>query len=141
MVNKKKKYPEWFYTQSGVIPYIIENKKIKVMLINTRKGKKWIIPKGIIEPNMSPWDSAEKEALEEAGIKGKIYRSKITGYIQKKWGGECNINIYLMRIDKIYDKWDEDFRKRKLLSPSDAAEKIDIAPLKEIIKNIENIIK
>jgi 8-oxo-dGTP pyrophosphatase MutT (NUDIX family) len=141
MSEKKKEYPDWFYSQSGVIPYIIENKKVKVMLITSRKNKKWIIPKGVIEPKMSPWASAEKEALEEAGIKGQIYRSKIAEYVQKKWGGECNINIYLMRIDKIYDKWDEDFRKRKLFSPEEAAEKIDIIPLKKIIKNLEKIIK
>jgi phosphohistidine phosphatase len=141
MPENKKEYPEWFYSQSGVIPYIIEDKKVKVMLITSRKGKKWIIPKGVIEPKMTPWESAEKEAFEEAGIKGRIYRSKITGYVQKKWGGECNINIYLMRIDKIYDKWDESFRKRKLLSPEQASEKIDILPLKKIIKDIEKIIK
>jgi 8-oxo-dGTP pyrophosphatase MutT (NUDIX family) len=140
MVDKKQKCPDWFFEQSGVIPYIIENNKIKIMLITSRKGKKWIIPKGVIESGMSPWASAEKEALEEAGITGKIYRKKISEYLQKKWGGECHINVFLMKINKIYNDWDESFRKRKLLSPAAAADKIDIEPLKNIIKNIEKII-
>ena len=140
MVDKKKKHPECFYKQSGVLPYFIDKGKIKVLLITSRKGKKWIIPKGIIEPKMTPWSSAEKEAFEEAGIKGRIFRKKIASYVQKKWNGECNINIYLMRIDEIYDKWEEDFRKRKLLTPDEAANKIDIKPLKQIIENIEKII-
>ncbi|MCF7791968.1 MAG: NUDIX domain-containing protein [Victivallales bacterium] len=140
MSETVKKCPEWFFNQSGVIPYTIEDEQIKVMLITSKKKKKWIIPKGIIEPEMSPRDSAAKEAYEEAGITGRVFKEEITNYIQEKWGGECSITIFLMKIDKIFDQWEEDFRKRKLFTPGKAAEKIKIKPLKKIIKNIEGLI-
>ena len=141
MTKMYEKCPDWFFKQSGVIPYIIKDGKVKVVIITSRSGNKWIIPKGVIEPKMTPWDSAAKEALEEAGVKGKVFRKRVGKYVQKKWGGECNINIYLMKVSKVNDKWDEDFRKRKVLTPGDAADKISIKPLRHIIKNIEKIIE
>jgi 8-oxo-dGTP pyrophosphatase MutT (NUDIX family) len=59
--------------QSGVIPYRIENGQIEVMVITSSTGKRWVIPKGLIEPDMTPQDSAAKEAWEEAGLLGKVF--------------------------------------------------------------------
>ena len=36
--------------QSGVIPYRIMDGQIEVMLITSSGGKRWVIPKGLIEP-------------------------------------------------------------------------------------------
>ena len=80
-----KKKPQYFYQQSGVIPYKIENNELKVLLITSRKGKKWKIPKGIVEPALSPSDSAAKEAFEEAGILGKVDKAEIGSYKYFKW--------------------------------------------------------
>jgi 8-oxo-dGTP pyrophosphatase MutT (NUDIX family) len=55
-----------------VIPYRIRDGKIEVMLITSSTRKRWIIPKGMIEPDMTPQDSAAKEAWEEAGIIGQV---------------------------------------------------------------------
>ena len=59
------------FKQSAVVPYRLVKNEIEVLLITTRKGR-WIIPKGIIEPELSAAESAAKEALEEAGVKGEV---------------------------------------------------------------------
>ena len=51
-----------------MIPYRIKGKKkVEVLLITSVKRKRWIIPKGYVEFNLSPFESAKKEAFEEAG--------------------------------------------------------------------------
>jgi 8-oxo-dGTP pyrophosphatase MutT (NUDIX family) len=59
-----------YFDQSGVIPYRKKEWKVEVLLVTSIKKKKWIIPKGFIEYNMSPFQSAKKEAFEEAGVRG-----------------------------------------------------------------------
>lgn len=54
--------PEWFYRQSGVIPYRWQQEELQVLLITNRRNRRWVIPKGIVEPELSPAASAVKEA-------------------------------------------------------------------------------
>ena len=60
--------PSWLYQQSAVIPIFDD----KIVLITSRRKKRWIIPKGVIELGLAPEDSAAKEALEEAGVVGSV---------------------------------------------------------------------
>ena len=66
------RFPDWIYRQSAALPYRQGNKGLEVLLISTRKGGRWIVPKGIVEPGLTPRDSARKEAAEEAGIEGQM---------------------------------------------------------------------
>lgn len=40
--------PYWYYRQSAVIPYLVEDGNTQIVLVTTRKKKKWTLPKGII---------------------------------------------------------------------------------------------
>lgn len=134
-------YPSDIFNQSAVIPFKIEKKGIKVLLIKSRKGK-WIIPKGIIENKLTPQESALKEAIEEAGVDGEVLNDLLGEYKYEKWGGTCNVKVYLMRVDKELQSWEEDFfRVRKWFSLKKAVKKISKAELSDIIKNIPGIVK
>lgn len=108
-----KTKPNYWYNQSGVIPFRQIDEGIEILLITSRKGKKWIVPKGIIEPNMTAIDSALKEALEEAGASGKILNNYSSNYKFKKWGGKCELKLFGLEVLHQKEKWDEDFRQRK----------------------------
>ncbi len=59
------------YHQSGVVPFRKKGKKkIEIFLITSVKKQRWIIPKGYVEFNLSAFESAKKEAIEEAGVLG-----------------------------------------------------------------------
>ena len=58
--------------QAGALAYRIRNAKLEVLLITSRERGRWIIPKGNIDAGTDPAEAAEKEAYEEAGIKGSI---------------------------------------------------------------------
>ena len=121
--------------QSGVIPYRINGDKLEIMLITSLKKKNWIIPKGIVEDNLSPQKSAEKEAYEEAGIHGTSDKDVVGIYHQVKWGSNCRIEVYAMQVEKVLDKWPEmNQRERKWLPIKKAMVVIDNSDLKQIVK-------
>ncbi len=110
-----------YFKQSGVIPIY----KGKVVLITARGSRRWIIPKGSIEWELSAQDSAAKEALEEAGVKGEVFPEEIGTYTYDKLGGRYKVRLYIMKVTKLKENWDEKhFRKRKLVSPKQAIKKV-----------------
>jgi 8-oxo-dGTP pyrophosphatase MutT (NUDIX family) len=87
---------------------------LEVLLITSRRRGRWIIPKGLIEPGMSPAESAAMEAFEEAGVRGRIGDQPIEEYSYKKWGGVCGVKVYLLEVDEVFDDWPEaDIRRRE----------------------------
>jgi len=126
--------PDYFYRQSGVIPYRIVDGEIEILLITSRKKNRWIIPKGVIEPYMTPQESAKQEAYEEAGVFGRVMNEPVGEYQSEKWGGTCTVTVYPMLVEKVYDEWmEQDFRKRKWMTPEKAAEKAGNKNIRELI--------
>lgn len=131
------KKPGWFYKQSGVIPYRIVDKKLEILLISTRKRKKWIIPKGIIEAEFTSRDSAAKEALEEAGVVGKISEQPIGRFSYRKWMGDCNVEVFALDVKAISDKYPEaELRERKWFTAAEAVNAVSDNDLKKIMEDL-----
>lgn len=128
------KVPEHFYDQSAVIPFRERNSKVEVLLISSRKKKRWVIPKGVKEPALSSRDSAAKEALEEAGIEGIVYESPLGTYQYNKWGGVCTVEVFAMKVEKVHERWEEDYRERQWVSLKKAAKWVSEKDLKDIIQ-------
>ena len=130
------------YNQSGVVPFRWGKDGVEILLITSRSGKRWVIPKGIVEPELSPQESAQKEAFEEAGITGNIINTTIGKYTYKKWGGTCTVQVFLLEVEKICDEWPEDFfRTREWISVKEASKRVDEEELKKIIQSIPTYIK
>jgi 8-oxo-dGTP pyrophosphatase MutT (NUDIX family) len=87
--------------QAGVIAYRILDGKIQVLLMTSRDTRRWIIPKGDIDAGATPAKAAEKEAYEEAGVKGTITSLLPLGiytYFKKLESGEARaatVEVYL----------------------------------------------
>ena len=117
--------------QSGVIPYRIQNDgKIEVMLITSSGGKRWVIPKGLIEPDMTPQDSAAKEAWEEAGLLGKVFPDLMGTYEYYKsgyiCGYACQVEVFLLQVQTVLGNWPEaNNRKRHWVSIPKAIKRVD----------------
>lgn len=139
--------PEWIdsdriYNQSGVIPYRYTAQDIEVMLITSRKGTRWVIPKGIVEPHLSPAESAVQEAWEEAGLKGEVSERTVGMYRYQKWGGTCRVKVFLFQVEAVLGEWPElAIRSREWLSVSEAAQRVDEPELKQIILSLSEILE
>ncbi|MBU0678504.1 MAG: NUDIX hydrolase [Verrucomicrobia bacterium] len=126
------------FRQSGVIPIHREGKMIEVLLITSRGRKRWIIPKGIVEPYLSPAESAAKEAYEEAGIRGTVSTPALGSYRYSKWGGTCHVEVFLMNITGLIENWPEaDFRERRFFSIREAAGLVNEKDLKNMILRVD----
>ena len=130
------------YRQSGVVPYRYEQNELKILLITSRHRKRWIIPKGIVDYGFSPQESAEKEAYEEAGIKGNIDPRKIGKYQFQKWGGQVTVKVFLFMVTDELDSWPESsFRQKKWVSVEEAEQLVDLEGLRKILQNLPSVLK
>jgi 8-oxo-dGTP pyrophosphatase MutT (NUDIX family) len=97
--------------QAGVIAYRLLDGKIQVLLMTSRDTGRWIIPKGNIDAGATPAKAAEKEAYEEAGVKGTITSLLPPGiytYFKKLESGEtcpATVEVYLLRVKERLKKW------------------------------------
>lgn len=134
--------PEWMYRQSAVIPYRCGARHgrgdgLEVLLVTSRKRKRWVPPKGVVEPGMSAADSAAKEAFEEAGIRGRVDVRPLGAYRYRKWGATCTVEVFAMEVTEEFAGWPEsDIRTREWLSPEEAASRVDEAELKRMIADL-----
>ena len=125
--------------QSGVIPYRIQDGQIEVMLITSSASKRWVIPKGLIEPDMTPQDSAAKEAWEEAGLLGKVFPDLLGTYEYQKSGCTCQVGVFLMQVQAVLEIWPEaSKRKREWVGIPKAIKRVNEPELKLILADLPN---
>jgi phosphohistidine phosphatase len=128
--------PGWFYQQAGVIPYRVTERGCEVLLITSRRGR-WIIPKGVIDPGMTPQEAARQEAYEEAGVAGAISDEPLGEYRYHKWGGVCTVQVFALAVQTVLDTWPEaSARQRRWLAPADAARAVDKPQLRPLILTV-----
>lgn len=92
--------PPEFYRQSGVIAVREGDEEIQVLLITSSKGERWVIPKGVVEPGLSPAESAAKEAWEEAGPRGTLHPEPLGSCRYPNWGGWCSVEVFGMEAGR-----------------------------------------
>jgi 8-oxo-dGTP pyrophosphatase MutT (NUDIX family) len=131
---KPGRKPDSWYRQSGVVAVRVRDGAPQVLLVTSARGKRWVIPKGIVEEDHTPASSAAKEAWEEAGVTGEVSRRMIGRYSYEKWNGVCAVLVYRLDVDEIHREWPEaHVRRRKWLSPAAAAARVGIPALAQII--------
>lgn len=105
--------PDHWYRQSAAVPVRENNGELEVLLVTSLKNSRWILPKGIVEPGMTPQESAAKEAFEEAGVKGKIAETPLGHYSNRKWGGLCRVDAYRLDVTGLADDWLESGKRER----------------------------
>jgi 8-oxo-dGTP pyrophosphatase MutT (NUDIX family) len=93
--------------QSGALPYSVVDGRLVILLVTSRRTGRWIFPKGSISSGMTAWDSAAKEALEEAGVGGVVSLEPIGSYQISDKGVLVDVAIYPLRVELQHDDWDE----------------------------------
>lgn len=129
-------------TKSAVIPYRVNDGKLEILLVTSIRKKKWIVPKGYIEFNLTPFESAKKEAYEEAGVVGSNETVEVGQFINEKKSVKELIKVYTMEVDEELDDYPEkNLRKRKWFSYEEAVEKVQNAQIKNFLKKLKESIK
>lgn len=139
--RETRRRPAYYYSQSAVIPYrrhARHPERIEVLIIRTSKLRHYTVPKGIHEPGLSAEESAAKEALEEAGILGRVLPDAIGTYEHVKWGAPCVVKVYAMEVTRELDhsRWLESHRTRRWVSPERAARRVEQDGLSRLITRL-----
>ncbi|MCJ7552568.1 MAG: NUDIX hydrolase [Ignavibacteriaceae bacterium] len=133
--------PEYTFYQSCVIPYRINNGNLEILLITSLRKKKWIVPKGFVEFNLSAFESAKKEAYEEAGVQGANETVELGEFKVEKGAGITIVKVYSMEVTKELDTYPEmNMRKRKWHSFENALEKLELTYLKNYLTKLEKMV-
>lgn len=134
--------PEFEIKHSCVIPYRISNGSIELLLITSIKKQKWIFPKGFIEFNLSAFESAKKEAYEEAGVIGENETVELGSFNLKKKNQTSHVKIFSMEVTKeLKDYPEKNLRKRKWFNVKDALENIENSDIKNFVHKLEAKVK
>ena len=106
---------------------------LEVLLITSLNSKRWIIPKGWPEPDLTAAESAAHEAFEEAGIAGKVSAKPIGTYhyLKEKKDGSglpCQVEVFALAVTKQLQEW-----------PEKGARTLAWVPLDQAIKQVSEL--
>ncbi len=109
----------------------------RICLISSRGGRRWIIPKGCLEPGKTSGEIALQEAWEEAGLAGVLLPEPVGSYLYEKAGFVCHVTVFVMEVTEVTQEWPErEWRQRVWLSHGQAVGRIEEAGLREILRGV-----
>jgi 8-oxo-dGTP pyrophosphatase MutT (NUDIX family) len=125
--------------QYAALPYRAHD-DLEVLLITSRETGRWVLPKGWPMKGRKPHACAAREALEEAGVKGRIGKNAIGAYRYVKRLAEdaaipCSVQVYPLRVERQLKCWPEQGqRSLAWFSAADAASLVDEDELATLIE-------
>ncbi len=127
-----------YKAQVAALPVRPGESGLDVLLITSRETRRWVIPKGWPMKGRKDHQAAAKEALEEAGVAGKVRKQPIGAFTYQKRLTDrvepCRVMVYILEVEKQLASWREkDQRKRKWFSQREAAERISEPALASMI--------
>lgn len=124
-----QRYEEGVRLVAGCIPYrtisegvdgIEASEDLQVLMITSQHGEGLIFPKGGWETDETSEEAACREAMEEAGVRGKIqgrigtwtFKSKRLRTTECK-DGECCAHMFSMAVTELLEEWPEMSRRTR----------------------------
>ena len=121
--------------QSAVIPWRRRGEQIELAMITSVNGRHWVFPKGLIDPGETAAQSARREAEEEAGLDGEVSAGPVGRYRYDKWGGVCDVEVFLMRVVEERSAWPEQaMRRRRWFTLDEALGRVEEDDLRAILR-------
>ncbi|CAA6673486.1 unnamed protein product [Spirodela intermedia] len=147
----QQRYEQGHRLVAGCIPYKYRysngnsggkrKRAVEVLMINTPSGPGLLFPKGGWENDETVEDAAEREALEEAGVRGEIKELLGHYYFKSRThkdefcpDGSCNAAMFPLLVKEELSTWPEQgTRQRKWLTVPEALEQCRHSWMKEAL--------
>ena len=102
-------------------------------MVSSRETRRWVIPKGWPSKKMSDAKAAAREAREEAGVTGKVWRKPVGFYRYRKMFPESSrildVAVYVLWVRKQQKSWPEQNERTRVWTTLDSA-----SPLNDLIR-------
>jgi len=137
----KRKVKPALRIQYAALPYrFTPAAALEILLVTTRRSRRWIIPKGWPIKGLRPPKSAAREAFEEAGVRGKVGAKSVGVFNYDKLLAEdgipvnCEVRVFPLLVKRQSESWPE-FEQRVVqwVEPAKAVALIKEPGLKKIV--------
>lgn len=127
--------------QVAALPWRKGESGVEILLITSRRTKRLIIPKGWPMRRHTGPEVAAIEAMEEAGVAGRIKARPLGHYSYSKVFDDCvlpvRVAVFPLRVKEEFSEWREvDDRRRIWLSRSEACAVVTDAGLARLFSRI-----
>lgn len=130
-------------TQFGALCWRRRAGAVEILLVTSRRRKRWIIPKGWPVDRATPSAAAETEAYEEAGASGKVSPVCLGLYsyeketVRDEWL-PCVVAVFPIKVKTLHTAYPEKGeRKRKWFSQKKASKMVDDPELSALIAGFD----
>ncbi len=126
--------------QYAALPYRLEGRRLRILLITSRGTRRWVIPKGWPIGGLTPQETAATEAAEEAGLVGRVESEPLGSYSYlKRTKGESSravqVIVFPFLVEATSETWKEQGQRvTRWLSCQSAAAAVGEASLKRLIR-------
>jgi 8-oxo-dGTP pyrophosphatase MutT (NUDIX family) len=109
----------------------------QVCLVTSRSGRRWVIPKGQIDPGHTAGEAALNEAWEEAGLLGALDPEPVGSYHYEKYGLTHHVTVFVLRVTQQKADWPErSFRVREWVPVEAAVERVEEPGLQDLLRAV-----
>jgi 8-oxo-dGTP pyrophosphatase MutT (NUDIX family) len=138
---RKRKVKPALRIQYAALPYrFTPAAALEILLVTTRRSRRWIIPKGWPIKGLRPPKSAAREAFEESGVRGKVGAKSVGVFNYDKLLDEhgievnCEVRVFPLLVKRQSEAWPE-FEQRVVqwVEPARAVALIKEPGLKKIV--------
>ena len=121
--------PIWL-RQAAAIPV----RDDRICLVTSSSGRRWVVPKGQIDPGHTAGEAALVEAWEEAGLVGALDAEPLGTYAYEKLGRELLVLVFRMTVTEVRDEWPErHLRTRAWVTLTEALDRIEEPGLRDLL--------
>lgn len=127
--------------QVAALPYRFDNGRLEILLLTTRRTRRFTLPKGWPMKKKSLGEAASIEAREEAGLEGDLSTDPIGHFFYwkrlQKVFVPVKVRVFPLYVRREFANWREDKeRYRKWLFPDEARLLIDEPELVSLLETL-----
>ena len=112
----------------------------RVCMVTSSSGRRWVLPKGMIDAGHTAGEAALTEAWEEAGLVGILNAEPVGSYLYEKYGRTHHVIVFALTVTDVADEWPEqELRQREWLDPEEAVDRIEEPGLREIVASVARV--
>ena len=125
--------------QVAALPWRRGPDGIEILLVTSRETRRWVTPKGGRMAGKSDAEAAAQEALEEAGVEGRIVEQPFGTFrylkaLKRRASRWCVVAVFPLEITTEHPDWKEKAERRREWAPAAEAERrVDEPELKALI--------
>ena len=125
--------------QVAALPMREQDGRLEVCLVTTRSTGRWTVPKGWPMKGRKPHAVAAREALEEAGVSGRIAKRSLGTYryVKRLADGAplpCTVKVFPMMVRRQREHWrEQDQRTLQWFPAEEAAAAVEEPELQALI--------